>query len=86
MKLFFLTPDQMLMSVRFEVRGSAFVAGKPEKILDLSAFGLPRAATPFDVSAIDGRVLIIKAPKLPAPPLMWMQNFAEELRALLEAR
>ena len=85
-ELFYVAPAGAIMSARVDVRGGAFSAGTPEKVVEGPyATGAPASGRNYDVSSDGRRFLMVRqAPATQAgPQLVVVQNWAAELERLV---
>jgi serine/threonine-protein kinase len=86
-ELFYIAPDGALMSVAVQ-RGNTWTAGTPTKLFEGSYFrgGGGNDSRMYDVSPDGKRFLMIKqdvSPNQPAPRIVVVQNWLEELKHLV---
>jgi hypothetical protein len=87
LELFYLSPSGALMRVGVE-QGPTWAAGTPTKLLNEDYFSVPggNAGRTYDISPDGQRFLMIKASggsNQPAPQIVIVQNWLEELKRLV---
>ena len=88
-ELFFVAPDGSLMAVRVDAGGSSWRAGSPVRVVEgLYINRTSRSSRNYDVSGDGKRFLMVKPPARqdPAPQIIVVQNWFEELRRLVSVR
>ena len=88
-ELFFVASDGSLMAVRVDAGGSSWRAASPVRVVEgLYINRTSRSSRNYDVSGDGKRFLMVKPPARqdPAPQIIVVQHWFEELRRLVPAR
>jgi serine/threonine-protein kinase len=85
-EIFFLDPDRALMSVKVTGTGSAWSATPPTKVLEPGYWSSVSVGAHYDVAPDGKRFLVLEPPTLSAPDLVVVQQWDEELKALVPRR
>jgi len=86
-ELFYMTPDNALMSVSVQAAGPTWGAGPRVRVLEPGQWSRSRTGRPYD-PAPDGRFLVLGLPTpVPDPPgLVVVQHWVEELKRLVPTK
>jgi serine/threonine-protein kinase len=85
-EIFFLGPDRALMSATVSSTRTRWSAAPPVKVLDPGYWSSTSVGAHYDVSPDGKRFLVLQPPMLSAPDLVVVQQWDEELKALVPWR
>jgi dipeptidyl aminopeptidase/acylaminoacyl peptidase len=85
-ELFFIDADGAMMSAKVESTATHWVASPPTTLLAPGVFSSAGPFLTYDVSPDGTRFLVIDPPKIAPPELVVVQNWDEELKALVPSK